>query len=61
MAEKKKPKDRHASGFLIRLPERYRETFEQVKRQTRRPYTVEAQLAIDSHFRFLGLVVPGGK
>ncbi len=58
--EKKPPKgkDRHASGFMIRFPEAYREAMNKLKAKTRRTITVEAQIALDKHLKENGIEPP---
>ena len=61
VAEKKKPtkkKDAHKSGFLMRFPESYREKLKELKAKTRRPYTVEGQMAMDAHLKANGIEPP---
>ena len=67
MAEKKakpaKPQkqiDRHKSGYLIRLPESYRAALQELRQKTRRPMTVEAQIALDAHLKANGISPPQG-
>ncbi len=48
----KKPttkKDKARPGYMLRLPEPYRELFKRLIAKSRRTATVEAQLAIDAH------------
>lgn len=60
MPAKKTPvKDKHKSGFLVRLPESYREALNELKRQTRRPITQEVQMALEAHFKAAGLKLAG--
>ena len=54
----KSPKDRHASGFLVRLPEACRDALQKLKAKTRRALTVETQLALDEHLRRAGIEPP---
>lgn len=51
-------KDRHKSGFMIRLPESFREPVAELKRKTRRPITVEVQLAMEAHLKANGVKPP---
>lgn len=48
---KAKPKDKHKSAFMVRLPERYRGALESLKAKTRRATTVEVQIALDKHLK----------
>lgn len=56
--EKKPAKDRHTSGFSVRLPEPYREIMNKLKAKTRRAITVETQIALDKHIKENGLEPP---
>lgn len=60
MASKKQPpkKDRHKSTFVLRIPEMYREAMSQLKLKTRRTFTVEVQIALDSHLKANGISTP---
>lgn len=59
MAKKKtKPSDKHASGFMVRLPEAYRAKLAELKLKQRRPMTQEIQIAIDAHLRANGIEPP---
>ena len=59
MASKKKGKpDQHKSGFMVRLPEAYREKLEEVAVKNRRTMTVETQIALDKHFQAEGIEPP---
>jgi hypothetical protein len=54
----KKQKDKHRSGFMIRFPEAYRKKLQELRRKTRRAYTVEAQMAMDAHLKANGVEPP---
>lgn len=56
--KKQPPKDRHASGFVIRVPEAYREPMNKLKLKTRRNITVETQIALDRHLKENGIEPP---
>lgn len=56
---KPKAKDRHASAFLLRLPEVWRDVFRKAKEKNRRPFTQEAIIALEAHFKEQGLWPPG--
>jgi hypothetical protein len=56
MAEQKK--DRHQSGFVLRLPVAYRHKLKELKAKTRRAYTVEVQMALDLHLKKNGIDPP---
>jgi hypothetical protein len=53
-----KPKDQHKSGFMVRLPERYRPTFAALYKKHRRPMTVEVQIALEKHAKDEGVTLP---
>lgn len=57
MKSKKPPADRHASGFLVRLPELMREPLEKLRTKHRRPITTEVQIALEKHFTSEGVRV----
>jgi hypothetical protein len=50
-----KTADQHASGFMLRLPEKYKDALELVKSKTGIPMTVSVQMALEKHFRALGI------
>lgn len=54
-----KPKDKHKSGFLVRLPESYRVALTELKRRTRRPITQEVQIALEAHLKAAGVPLMG--
>ncbi len=60
MAKNKKQngRDRHASGFMVRLPEVYRTQLHQLCAQTRRTMTTEIQIALEEHLAKSGLWPP---
>jgi hypothetical protein len=49
------PADRHASSFMLRLPEEWRAVFVKAKLKNRRPFTTEAVIALEKHFKEQGL------
>lgn len=51
----KPPKDRHRSGFMVRLPEAHRVALEELKKKHRRAYTEEVQIALEKHYRDEGV------
>lgn len=61
LVAKKKPSqptnepDQHASGFMIRLPEEYRELLKQIKSKTGRAMTVATQIALEQAARALDI------
>jgi hypothetical protein len=64
MAKKKKQdqdKDRHGSGFMIRLPEIYRTQLRKLREQMRRPMTSEIQIALEEHLAKFNLWPPSEK
>jgi hypothetical protein len=50
--------DRHASGFMVRLPEVYREQLRLLRPKTRRTMTEEIKMAIEKHLEAEGLWPP---
>ena len=60
MAAKKKPKDRHRSGFMVRLPEEHRTALDETTKRTRRAITTEVQIALEKHYRDEGVKFPPG-
>lgn len=57
---KKKP-DLHRSGFMVRIPEEYREALAELKAKTDRPYAAAVRRALDAYLRVNGIVPPGEK
>jgi hypothetical protein len=53
--EGRKRADAHASTFVVRLPEVFRGQLAKLRLTTRRPITVEVQLALEEHLRKHGL------
>ena len=60
MAKNKKQsgEDRHASGFMVRLPEVFRSQLQLLCAQTRRTMTTEIQIALEEHLAKSGLWPP---
>lgn len=59
MAKKKpKPPDKHASGFMVRLPESYRGPLERMKREHGRPITESVRRALDAYLKANGVDPP---
>jgi predicted DNA-binding protein len=58
MAKKKKQTDLHLSGFLIRLPEVYRDQLRKLKERTRRPMTEDVKIALEEYLKNHGLWPP---
>jgi hypothetical protein len=62
MAKRKKidkpDEDRHASTFMVRLPEVYRDQLRKLRETTRRPMTTEIQIALEEHLAKSGLWPP---
>ena len=56
--KKKDTKDRHKSGFMVRLPERYRVALLLLKERERRPISSEVQLAIEAHLKAKSIKLP---
>lgn len=54
---KKRP-DQHQAGFLVRLPDVYKEQLDVLRQETRRPYTEEVKLALEKHLAEKGLWPP---
>ena len=57
--KKPTPKDQHKSGFMVRLPEAYREKLAELKRKTERPYTTDVRRALDDYLKANGVEPPG--
>jgi len=47
--------DQHVSGFMIRLPEEYRDILRKIKAKTGRAMTVATQMALEREARALGV------
>lgn len=47
--------DQHLSGFMIRLPEEYREPLQRIKKTLGRAMTITIQMALEEHFRKIGV------
>jgi hypothetical protein len=56
---KKKPKDQHKSGFMVRLPESHRPPLDALKKKHRRATTTEVQIALERHYQAEGVPPPG--
>ncbi len=56
-----KPKDRHKSGMLVRIPARLLPPLAALKAKNRRPYTTEVAIAIESHLKTNGVKIPEGR
>jgi len=48
---KKETSDRHASGFMVRLPETYRVHINTLRKKNRRTITEEIKIALEEYFR----------
>lgn len=46
---KSKTRDRHKSGFMVRLPEEWREWLQEVTAKSRRTMTSEVQIALSEY------------
>ena len=55
----KKPKDKHKSGFMVRLPESHRPVLAALKKKNRRATTEEVQIALEAHYQKEGMPLPG--
>jgi hypothetical protein len=55
---KENGKDRHESGFMVRLPEVYREQLRKLQEKTRRPMTSDIQIALEEYLAKAGLWPP---
>lgn len=55
---KKKTNDRHKSGFLVRLPEAYREKLHGLKEKTDRPVAAMIRRAVDAYLKENGVEPP---
>lgn len=51
----KSPIDQHQSGFMIRLPEEYREILRRIKAKTGLPMTVATQMALEKEAQAIGV------
>lgn len=60
MPPKKKPKDRHRSGFMVRLPEDHKTALTELTGKTRRAITTEVQIALEDHYKKEGVKFPPG-
>lgn len=59
MTRKKLPaKDRHKSGFMVRLPESFRELLDELVKESHRTMTVEVQLALSDYAKAKGKKPP---
>ncbi len=56
---KKRSEDRHASPFMVRLPESFHSLLKEHKRRTRVPMTAAIQLALEEYLAKHGLWPPG--
>jgi predicted DNA-binding protein len=54
----KRRKDAHRSGFMVRLPESYRERMEELRRKTDRPYSAQVRRAMDAYLKLNGIEPP---
>jgi len=48
-AKKTSSRDYHRSGFLVRIPEVYREKLKELKRKTDRPFAASVRRALDDY------------
>lgn len=53
-----KKQDQHTSGFMVRLPEVYRQQLQTLRARTRRTMTAEVQLALEAYLGKEGLWPP---
>lgn len=61
MAKTSKPgpkPDRHKSGFMVRLPNAYREAMAALRAKSRRTITMEIRVALDKHLQAEGIEPP---
>jgi len=56
--KKAKRPDQHTSGFLIRLPECYRDLLLQIKQKEGRPISVSVRRGVDAELRANGIQPP---
>jgi hypothetical protein len=61
VAKKKLKVDQHKSGFLVRLPEPYREKLQELKRKTDRPITASVRRGVDAELKANGIAPPSGE
>lgn len=50
--------DAEGRGYMVRLPEAYREPVTRLSRRNRRPITTEVQIALEKYFRDHGIEPP---
>lgn len=55
---KNTPKDQHKSGFMVRLPEAYREKLRELQAKTDRPFTSDVRRALDAYLTANGVAPP---
>lgn len=55
---KQKPKDQHKSGFMVRLPEEYRELLQKLKLKTDRSITTCVRRGVDKELKENGIDPP---
>ena len=53
-----KSSDQHKSGFMVRLPEVYRELLTQLKKKNERAITVSVRRGVDKELRENGIEPP---
>jgi hypothetical protein len=58
VAKSKKRPDEHKSGFMVRLPEVYRELLKELKAKTDRPITASVRRGVDSELKANGIRPP---
>lgn len=56
--KKKTTADQHLSGFMVRLPEKFRMYLLSLQKQTRRTITMEVQLALEEYLKKHGIWPP---
>ena len=56
-----RPADRHASGFMVRLPETFRDLLWKLREKNRRPITEEVQIALEKHLKDEGAWPANGR
>lgn len=60
MGKKQSTNDRHASNFMVRLPEVYRDQLKKLTEESRRSVTEEIKIAVEDHLKKKNLWPPGG-
>lgn len=54
----KRAKDQHKSGFMVRLPEVYRQKLAELRKKTDRPFTASVRRGLDRELKENGIEPP---